>query len=435
MSSELPLSSPAQSGERNASNSSSSSTSRKRKRADVTLEEIEVNIEAPEPPSKKALRKAKKQKLKPSVQKPIVDNEISGAEPKTEPKAAPNGTSARKSKEETTTTDSSAVKRSEYGIWIGNLPWSATTARLREFLIESSGIEDKTITRIHMPLPTDSRSAATRPAVKAQNKGFAYVDFSTQQAQIAAIALSETLFTGRRVLIKPSTSFEGRPEKSEPDSTSRTLSENPPSNRIFIGNLPFDTTHEELYDHFRRCGEVADAFIATFEDSDKCKGYGWITFEDITASEAAVRGFAFLEPEADPQKGDAVENVQDVHPERKRELKKRKWFVKLFKGRELRREFAEGKDVRYKKRFRKDMSKGEEGDIPAADAIVEVEVAEPRSSGEARKSTFNHRKSSGKNHTVRLEERQGAPRRDAVAIEQYLTGAAVKGQGKKITFD
>lgn len=431
MSSEWSPGSPAQPGKRSAPNSSSSSPSRKRKRADVTLEEIEVNIEAPEPPSKKALRKAKKQRLKPSVQAPTVDNEISS----TEPKSAPNGTSARKSREETTTTDSSAVKRSEYGIWIGNLPWSATAAHLRQFLIESSGIEDKTITRIHMPLPTDSTSAATRPAVKAQNKGFAYVDFSTQQAQVAAITLSETLFTGRRVLIKPSTSFEGRPEKSEPDSSSRTLSEKPPSNRIFIGNLPFDTTREELYDHFRLCGEVADAFIATFEDSGKCKGYGWITFEDVTAAEAAVRGFALLEPEADPWKGDTVESAQDVHPERKRELKKRKWFVKLFKGRELRREFAEGKDVRYKKRFRKDASKGEEGDIPAADAIVEVEVAEPRPPVEAKKSTFNHRKSPGKNYTIRLGERQDAPRRGAVAIEHYLTGVAMKGQGKKITFD
>ncbi|MCJ1358153.1 MAG: hypothetical protein MMC33_008151 [Icmadophila ericetorum] len=408
----------------NASNSPSLSPPRKRKREDVTLEEIEVNIEAPEPPSKKAVRKAKKHKIKPSAKTADAQTEALS----TEPQGTLNGASAKKSQGEDTSTDA----RSEHGIWIGNLPWSATPARLREFFVENSNVVDEAITRVHMPVPTDVKMSGMKGPMKPQNKGFAYVDFSTKQAQMDAIALSETLFTGRRVLIKPSTSFEGRPDKSESNGTPKAPLEKPPSNRIFVGNLAFDTTREELREHFKQCGEVADVFITTFEDSGKCKGYGWVTFEDVEAAEAAVKGFVFLEPEAN-----AEEEEPDEKP-KKKEPKKRKWWVNQIKGRKLRMEFAEGKDVRYRKRYGKDAKRpAEEADGPA-DAIVEVEDAKLTPRVEAKRSMFDRKKVPARESTTWSGKKQDAPgvtMRDAVAKEQYLTGAAVKGQGKKITFD
>ena len=50
-------------------------------------------------------------------------------------------------------------KRSEYGVWIGNLPWSVSKDDLRKFLVEYSDITPEMITRVHMPGPNDSKSA------------------------------------------------------------------------------------------------------------------------------------------------------------------------------------------------------------------------------------------------------------------------------------
>ena len=311
-------------------------SSKKRKRHAPGLEELEVNIAAPEPPSKKALRKAKKGN--------IVPNDSSS---KTHPVVeTPNPNDDRAELVQQS-------QRSEFGIWIGNLPWSASKLDLRNFLVSDTTITDDAITRIHMPTPKDSTATLRSPA-KALNKGFAYVDFSNQTTLDHALSLSESFLTGRRVLIKDSRSFEGRPAKpKEEQDTITSSSTKPPSKRIFVGNLAFDATKEGIKEHFSKCGEVLDVHIATFEDSGKCKGYGWVEFDTIDAGQAAVRGWVDFYQNQDQNNDQGLSEQEEEQSKPKQKPKTRKWWVNKFQGRPLRMEFAEAKEVRYKKRFGK----------------------------------------------------------------------------------
>ena len=386
------------------------SPSRKRKREEASTEEIEVDVTAPAPPSKKALRKAKKGKTAPAA-------------PKTESEsvAVKKGSIS----DEDASADASAPpKRSEYGIWIGNLPWTTTKADLRNFLTNDTEISEDVITRLHMPAPSKSVVANSRQRIKPQNKGFAYIDFSTQAALTEALALSEKLLTGRRVLIKDSKSFEGRPEKAKEQET--TNSGNPPSKRIFVGNLAFETTKQDLEEQFSKCGEVLDVHIATFEDTGNCKGYAWIEFADLEAGEAAVRGWVDFELTADNQNEDeeiteALAEEGDLEPKKKPKV--RKWWVNRLHGRPLKLEFAEGKDVRYRKRFGQDGNANQDG-VKVGDSDLEL-MAQP---------TFKNRRTSTDQKTRRKVDARTVKPGAALAAAPRLTGGIVESQGKKTTF-
>ncbi|KAF2686210.1 RNA-binding domain-containing protein [Lentithecium fluviatile CBS 122367] len=325
-------------------------TPKKRKREELPSE-IEIDISAPEPASKKAARKAKKAKITPTS-----DGTVTAAE----------GTQNDQPPNVDTASTSHAGKRSDHGVWIGNLPWTATTATLHTFLTSNTSILPAEITRIHMPAP----KAAPRPdwrGSKPQNRGFAYVDFSTELAMYSAIALTETQMDGRALLIKNARNFEGRPDrpKAEQDETlyggkrkgEGNKSAKAPSKKVFVGNLAFETSREDLMEHFGQCGVVEDIHMATFEDSGKSKGYAWVTFEDVEAATSAVNGYVY-KTVIDEGKKKTKGDDSDDDDEAKGKSKKRKWKLNKLMGRELRCEFAEDSTTRYQKRFGKEAEEG-----------------------------------------------------------------------------
>jgi RNA recognition motif-containing protein len=371
------------------------------KKRKLSVEEIEVDITAPEPPSKKALRRLKKGKPLPAPK--------SGADSSPEPES-----------ESENPKNAEAEKRSAHGIWIGNLPWSVTKADLRTFFTSNSDIADETITRIHMPSPDDGKPAnkvkEVKPWKKQHNKGFAYVDFDVPEAVSQAVALSEQLLGGRRVLVKNNKSFEGRPQKTKEESRRDSKA---PSRRVFLGNLRFDTNEESLKEHFEKCGAVENVMVATFEDSGKCKGYAWITFEELEAAESAVRGYVLVEEqevdpdsEADSSEVSASEGEEEAKGSKRTNTKKpamKKWWVDKIHKRPVRREFAEDAQVRYKKRFGKDAIKGK------SDANIGVEENFDRD--ERVEKVVPHKQ---------VEYRTPYAAR--------LTGGIVESKGKKVVF-
>jgi RNA recognition motif-containing protein len=360
------------------------------KKRKSSVEEIEVDITAPEPPSKKALRRLKKGKPLPPSK--------SGAETTPEP-------DAKKDKK------SEVEKRSEHGVWIGNLPWTVSKEALRKFLVEYSDLTEEVITRVHMPGPDDKKSAnkvEERKFGKPQhNKGFAYVDFSTPDAVDLAIELSEQLLSGRRVLIKNAKSFEGRPKKTKEEIRSDGK---PPSKKIFVGNLSFDTTEESLREHFERCGAIESLMVASFQDSGKCKGYAWITFEEIESAQHAVRGFVHVKEEDSEvsESESAIDSDDEITEIKPKKVKMRRQWVNEIKGRRMRMEFAEDAQVRYKKRYGKEGTKRTQ-DGGAVEASGEDAALPTKPVSKA----------------INYDLPYGGPR---------LTGGIVEGTGKKTTF-
>ncbi|CAA7258500.1 unnamed protein product [Cyclocybe aegerita] len=232
--------------------------------------------------------------------------------------------------------DKSARKNS---VWVGNMSYKTQQENLRTFFQWVGG----EITRIHMPM-----KEAEKPGVKPENRGFAYVDFSTPEAKIAAIALSEQPLLGRKLLIKDGDSFEGRPaaigenvitdsavaHKTHSKTAQKILrnQKQPAGPTLFIGNLPFETTVEtirELFESHRETktkgeekkrskfkdeggeekeggegkGERKDEDegeqkpkdnwirkirMGTFEDTGHCKGFTFVDFTSVDHATSAL---------------------------------------------------------------------------------------------------------------------------------------------------
>lgn len=324
-----------------ASPETEAQNSKKRK---PTLEEIEVDVSLPEPPSKKARRALKKGK-------PIPSKSAKGHDDSDDEDGAGDATGNK------------AKARSQHGVWIGNLPFDATPTELRRWMVANSGgaITEESITRLKMPMNKDKG----RP--KPVSKGFAYVDFDGAGPQMAAIALSESVLGSRSLLIKDSTSFEGRPKAEKVKADDEAGDEQPAqkedknaNRKVFVGNLGFDTTEDDLWAHFEKCGGIDWVKVATFEDTGKCKGFAWVRFKTPEAAGWAAKGFVKIK-EAVETEEDFEEGAQEGS-QGERKYKTRKWWVNRLRGRTLKIEMAEDDKARYKKRFKKD-GKGRKGQV------------------------------------------------------------------------
>lgn len=353
------------------------SGSSKRKRQDFeTGLELEVDVEALEPPSKKALRKAKKSKTslasatpteQSTVEAPTTDN-VALSQPEEIPSKSKTGTPRSKAIAATTFYDKGYIidkvfkARSEWSIWIGNLPHNKTSDQLRIFLLSEQdgnhGYARHAITRIYMPGPKPN--SLSQPLIR--NDGWAYVDFDNKDEYVRVLGMSEKLFSGRKVLIKDAKCYIGRPAKPQELGKPISASGHPPSKRIFIGNLSFHTTESDVREHFSQCGNLKDVKLATFQDSGKCKGYGWVEFETIEAAQQAVQGWIAIKQEPDVNYNNDGPNHFAEATRRKAEsraqrIKPRRLFLNKLNGQEIRMEFAEDNKERYKKRFGKNDSK------------------------------------------------------------------------------
>ncbi|KAF2221843.1 hypothetical protein BDZ85DRAFT_181126, partial [Elsinoe ampelina] len=410
------------------------SSSKKRKRNSAPTEEIEVDVSLPEPPSKKAARRAKKGKTTSAPKASLHD--ISDLTEEAPPSPLPPSPSPPPP------TTATPPARSPHGIWIGNLSFLTTPSSLRHHLCTTASLHPSQITRF-------------------QNKGFAYVDFDSAEGVFQALQATESVLDGRNVLVKDANNFSGRPEvvaaaaatagnagnAGEAGKAGEGKEGKPRSKRVFVGNLAFDTTREELEGHFGMAGEVEDTFVATFEDTGKCKGFGWVRFGTEEEAERAVRGWVWkVEDDLAGEGGgegevEGEEGGEEEGKEGKKlaPAKKRKWWINKLRGRLLRCEYAEDASTRYKKRFGKGR-RAEDG----AGAGAGTGAVEAMEWGEEGGQTHEKRR----RHRVRGTEEQKAEARSrrprdartiapgqALANAPRQSGAIVQGQGKKVTFD
>ena len=62
-------------------------------------------------------------------------------------------------------------------------------------------------------------------------------------------------------------------------------------NRLFVGNMPFRMTREELEDLFAQAGPVASVHIPTDRETGRPRGFGFVEMEDPTALVQAIQMF------------------------------------------------------------------------------------------------------------------------------------------------
>ncbi len=57
---------------------------------------------------------------------------------------------------------------------------------------------------------------------------------------------------------------------------------------IYVGNLPYSTTRDELRDLFAAFGEVSAARVVTDRESGRSKGFGFVEMPNEAEANAAV---------------------------------------------------------------------------------------------------------------------------------------------------
>ena len=58
--------------------------------------------------------------------------------------------------------------------------------------------------------------------------------------------------------------------------------------KLYVGNLSYNTTGEELERLFAAVGSVTDAVVIQDRDSGRSKGFGFVEMTDETAANAAI---------------------------------------------------------------------------------------------------------------------------------------------------
>lgn len=464
---------------------------KKSKKRKNDISELEVDLSLPEPPSKKAKRLLKKGKALPA--KKGSDDEGGDDDDAAAAAGGDADADAKKKKE-----------RSPYGVWIGNLRFTVTKEDLRKWLIENSGgtITGAMMTRVH--LPSSKLKGSKRPesagggdaSASFENKGYAYVDFTTYEGTLAAIALSETEWHRRPLLIKDAKSYEGRPKKEEAEEAAEAKAAAAApvstSRKIFVGNLSFQTTEDDIHELFSPCGEIEWLKVAQFEDTGKCKGYAWVKFKEAESADWAVKGFVKIkeveeteedfmdvdekeeeeggeskpkeeeeeEKEEEKEKADSDGSDSDSDSDSKpkkakkptkkpkkeeRKVKTRKWWVNTLHGRRLKIEHAEDDQTRYKKRYGKDGAKNSRGGgkFQQGQQRPQQQAPPPRQNNFKHNNDARRKKNEaadGEKDTASAAPKEPAKPAEVSNFRQdiniaRLTGAPVKSEGKRTTFD
>lgn len=58
--------------------------------------------------------------------------------------------------------------------------------------------------------------------------------------------------------------------------------------RIYVGNLPYSATEQQLTQLFAPFGDVSEASIVMDRDTGRSKGFGFLQMEDDAAARAAI---------------------------------------------------------------------------------------------------------------------------------------------------
>ena len=78
-------------------------------------------------------------------------------------------------------------------------------------------------------------------------------------------------------------------EEAAPATSAATPAAEGEGGRVFLGNLPWSVTDEQIKEVFAKCGEITKIEWLTHADSGKFKGAGFLQFASAAAADAATK--------------------------------------------------------------------------------------------------------------------------------------------------
>src|SRR4051794_33739400 len=63
------------------------------------------------------------------------------------------------------------------------------------------------------------------------------------------------------------------------------------ASKVFVGNLNFNTSREELETLFSQAGSISDVYLPTERETGRPRGFAFVTFNDEAAAKDAITRF------------------------------------------------------------------------------------------------------------------------------------------------
>lgn len=79
-------------------------------------------------------------------------------------------------------------------------------------------------------------------------------------------------------------------------------------NKVYVGNLSWNTTQEGIKKLFEQAGTVTEAKLITDRDTGRSKGFAFVTFADDSMAERAISEFNDYELDGRPLRVSVAEN-------------------------------------------------------------------------------------------------------------------------------
>ncbi|OQD69169.1 hypothetical protein PENPOL_c002G08550 [Penicillium polonicum] len=145
-------------------------------------------------------------------------------------------------------------------VYVGNLFFDVTAEDLRKHFEKFGAVENALI--VH-----DTRGLS---------KGFGYVTFTTVEEATEAISqMHGSIFEGRNVVVQFSNTIY------------RSMADNKPTKTLYIGNVPYELTDQDLQDLFDDIPGVTDVRIPVDRRTGLPRGFGHVDFADQNSSSHA----------------------------------------------------------------------------------------------------------------------------------------------------
>ena len=61
--------------------------------------------------------------------------------------------------------------------------------------------------------------------------------------------------------------------------------------KLYVGNLPYDTTQEQIRELFAQAGEVTEVTLITDRETGRLKGFGFVEMATLEGSGEAIKRF------------------------------------------------------------------------------------------------------------------------------------------------
>ncbi|CAJ1335788.1 unnamed protein product [Effrenium voratum] len=160
---------------------------------------------------------------------------------------------------------------SETKVYVGNLARSTTRESLEDHFSHYGEIAECVVMM-------DKESGRSR--------GFGFVTFNTSAAMDAAVRATHTI-DGTTIACKRAmreTRQGGRQDRQDSGGGSGKFN----VVKIFVGGLPASCDLEKLKGHFGQFGEIHDAVVMMDAQTQRHRGFGFVTFKDPKSVEAAL---------------------------------------------------------------------------------------------------------------------------------------------------